>query len=173
MKHICIIPHPGPQPAKISGGRSHFWQRLWRHRCSVNHDATFLPWSACQERWGNLFHSGGHGCPQRGKMGICPTGNWHTNQICLVNLKLIELILAITVYFPVWHSHCTRAKFTVLVSCHDELLTFHSCPAYISFMQRQVPKLVNGLFYYWPLLRNNNMATNLQGCTSNCSNRSL
>jgi len=29
------------------------------------------------------------------------------------------LILALTVYLPVWHSHCTRARFTVLVSCSD------------------------------------------------------
>jgi len=28
-----------PQPAKkFGGGRSHFWQLLWRHRCAVNHD---------------------------------------------------------------------------------------------------------------------------------------
>jgi len=26
-----------------------------------------------------------------------------------------------TVYLPAWHSHCTRAWFTVLVSCSDEL----------------------------------------------------
>ena len=33
-------------------------------------------------------------------------------------------------------------------------------------LQRQVAKLVSTLFYYWPLLRNNNMATNLQRFTS-------
>ena len=39
----------GPQPAKIFGeGRSHFWERLWRHWCAVNHDSTFLLWSAYQ-----------------------------------------------------------------------------------------------------------------------------
>jgi len=26
-----------------------------------------------------------------------------------------------TVYFSVWHSHCTRARFTVLESCRNEL----------------------------------------------------
>jgi len=31
------------------------------------------------------------------------------------------------VYFQVWHSNCTRARFTVLVSCSDELAV-HSCP---------------------------------------------
>jgi len=29
-------------------------------------------------------------------------------------------------------------------------------------LQRQFTKLGNGLFYYWPLLRDSNMATNLQ-----------
>jgi len=37
-------------------------------------------------------------------------------------------------------------------------------------LQRQVAKLDNGLFYYWPLLLNNNMATNLQRFTSSCRN---
>jgi len=52
-----------------------------------------------------------------------------------------------------------KSKFAVLVSCHDELLAVHACP--FICLQRQVAMLVNGLFYYWPLLRNNNMATNL------------
>jgi len=30
--------------------------------------------------------------------------------------RLIDLILAITIYLPVWYSHCTKASFTVLVS---------------------------------------------------------
>jgi len=34
---------------------------------------------------------------------------------------LIDLILAITLYTPVWHSHSTRASFTVLLWCSDEL----------------------------------------------------
>jgi len=41
--------------------------------------------------------------------------------------RLIDLFLAITVYLPVRHSHCTRARFTVLVSCSAELAV-HSCP---------------------------------------------
>ena len=71
---------------------------------------------------------------------------------------LIELILAMTVYLPVWHSHCTRASFTVLVSRRDELLTVHACP--LICLQRQVAKLGKELFYYWTLLRNNNMGKN-------------
>jgi len=31
-----------------------------------------------------------------------------------------------TVYLPVWHQ-CTRVRFTVLVSCNDEIAV-HSCP---------------------------------------------
>jgi len=31
------------------------------------------------------------------------------------------------VYLPVRHPHCTRARFTILVSCSDELAV-HSCP---------------------------------------------
>jgi len=39
----------GPQPTKnFRGGKSHFWQWLWCHRCAVNHDATFLLRSAYQ-----------------------------------------------------------------------------------------------------------------------------
>ena len=83
---------------------------------------------------------------------------------------VIELILAMTVYFPVWHSHCTRAKFTFLVSCSDELLTVHSCP--LICLQRQIAKLGKELFYYWTLLRNNNMSTTiLQRLTSSCGSR--
>jgi len=41
--------------------------------------------------------------------------------------RSIDLILAMTVHLPVWHSHCTRARFTVLVSCSAELAV-HSCP---------------------------------------------
>jgi len=46
------------------------------------------------------------------------------------------------VCLPVWHSHCTRNRFTVLVSCSDEL-TVHSCP--LICLKRQVVKLGNGL----------------------------
>jgi len=39
---------------------SHFWQRLWRHRCADNPDASFLLWSAYQQWWRNLFQSEMH-----------------------------------------------------------------------------------------------------------------
>jgi len=41
--------------------------------------------------------------------------------------RLIDLFLAITVYCPVRHSHCARARFNVLVSCSAELAV-HLCP---------------------------------------------
>ena len=63
-----VTPRQGRNQRKISGGQSHFWQRLWRHRCALNHDATFLLWSAYQHCWRNLFHSG-HGRPQGGQNG--------------------------------------------------------------------------------------------------------
>jgi len=69
----------------------------------------------------------------------------------------------LTIYLPVWHSDRTSARFTVLVPCIDEL-TVHSC--FLLCLQRQVAKATNGLFYCWSLLRNNNMATNLQRFTS-------
>jgi len=60
--------------------------------------------------------------------------------------------------FPVWHTHCTRARFTVRVSCSGELAVYscsHIC------LQGQVLKLASGLFYCWSFPRNNTMATNL------------
>jgi len=63
-----------------------------------------------------------------------------------------------TVYLPVWHSHCTRSRFTVVVSCSDKLAV-HLCPLFC--LQRRVAKLANRLFCCWSLLCNNSMATNL------------
>ena len=45
------------------------------------------------------------------------------------------------------------------------MLSVHSFS--LVFLQRQVAKLVSGLYCRWSLLRNNNMATNLQRFTSN------
>jgi len=44
-----------------------------------------------------------------GKTGICPKSASQS--------RLIDIILLMTVYLPVWYSHCTRARFTVLW-CH-------------------------------------------------------
>jgi len=100
------------------------------------------------------------------KTGICPSLEIETNnQNFLENLasaaqfRLIDLILAMAVYLPVWHSRCTKARFSVLVSCDDELVV-HSCP--LLCLQGQVAKLASGLFYSWSLLRSNKTATNLQ-----------
>jgi len=53
-----------------------------------------------------------------------------------------------------------KAKFTVLVSCRNELLTVHPCP--LICLQRQIAKLGNGVVCFWPLMRNNTMPTNIQ-----------
>jgi len=63
-----------------------------------------------------------------------------------------------TVFLPVWNSHCTRLRFTVTVSCCGELAV-HSCPL---CLQRRVAKVASGLFCCWSLLRNNTIATKLQ-----------
>jgi len=59
-----------------------------------------------------------------GKTGICPPLEIGTkNQKFLEHLKLaakfrlLHFIVAMTVYLPAWHRHCTRAWFTVLPWC--------------------------------------------------------
>jgi len=69
----------------------------------------------------------------------------------------------VTVYLPARHSHCTRASFTVVVSCSDEPAV-HSDP--LICLRRQVAKLACGLFYCYSLLCNNNTASNLLMFTS-------
>jgi len=55
-----------------------------------------------------------------------------------VKFRLIHLIVAMTVYLLVWH--CTRTRFTVLVSCNDEIAV-RSYP--FLCLQRQVAKLAS------------------------------
>jgi len=83
-----------------------------------------------------------HGCPQGGQNGnLPPPGNWDKEPKISRKpevSRLIDLILAMTVYFPIWHSYCTRTLFTVVVSCNFEL-AIHSC--LLQCLQRQVAKL--------------------------------
>jgi len=113
-----------------------------------------------------------HGRPQRarGKTGICPRlESGIKNQLFLEKLEVGILILinwfdsSNDSFLPVWNSRCTRVRFTVIVSCSDELAV-HSCS--LLCLQRWVAKVVSGLFYCWSLLRNNSMPTNLQRFTS-------
>jgi len=83
--------------------------------------------------------------------------------------SLIDSILAMIVCMPAWRSFWTRARFTVLVSCSDELAV-HPCP--LLCLWKQVAKRASGLLYCWSLLRSSNMATNLQTFTSSYSSRS-
>ena len=93
-----------------------------------------------------------HGCPQRGQNGFPPSEIGTKNQKVLENLRsasrfqLLDLILAITLYLPVWHSHCTKASFTVLVWCSDELAV-HSRP--LLRLQTHVATLAIALFYHF------------------------
>jgi len=90
------------------------------------------------------------------------------NLTSAVYLRSIDLFLAMTIYFPVWHSHCIRARFTVLVSWGDALKVHYVR----SFSRRsKLPKFANRFFYCWSLLRNNNMATNPQVFTSSYSSK--
>ena len=85
-------------------------------------------------------------------MGICPSLEIVTkNQNFRAQFRLIDLFLATTVYLPVWQSHCTRARFTVLVSCSDEIAD-HSCPLLCLQGQVRVARLafVGQMSEIWP-----------------------
>jgi len=51
------------------------------------------------------------------------------NLTSAAQFRLIVLFIAIIVYLPLWHSHYTRARFTVLVSGSGEVAV-HSCPLF-------------------------------------------
>jgi len=91
------------------------------------------------------------------------------NQIFLENLnsasylRLIDLILAMTVFFSGMKLTLHKSQVHRLVSCSDDLAV-HLYP--LLCLQRWVAKVANGLFYCWSLLGNNNMATNLEKFTS-------
>ena len=73
-----------------------------------------------------------------------------------------------TVYFPGWHSHCTRTRFRLLLwRCGNEVAV-HICP--LIFLQRQVAKFASVPFYRFSL-RNSNMAINLERCGSRYGSR--
>jgi len=75
-----------------------------------------------------------HGRPQReGQNGhftpleIEPKNkNFLENTKSVAQFRWIDFILAMTVCWPVRHSHCARARFTVLVSCSRNLAV-HVC----------------------------------------------
>jgi len=68
----------------------------------------------------------------------------------VAQFRLIYFILAMTVYLPVRHSHCTRATSTVLVLRSRELAV-RLC------LLHCVAALASGFFCCWSLLRNNTM----------------
>jgi len=57
------------------------------------------------------------------KTGISPPGNWDSEPNIFSKSQVSSLIpinwlhFCNNSYFPVWHSHCPRTRFTVLMSC--------------------------------------------------------
>ena len=109
------------------------------------------------------------GVRREGKTGICPLKIGIKNQVFLEKTEVGILIpinrfnFCNDSFLPVWDSHCTKVRFAVIVSCSDEFAV-HSYP--LLCLQRLVAEVASRLFYCWSLLRNNNMATNLQKFTS-------
>jgi len=119
-----------------------------------------------QIRWATFMNVRRWLFPQGAKQSFAPPRNCDEEPKVFKNLKsaswfqLFDLILAITLYLPIWHSHCTRASFAVLVWCSNALAV-HSGP--LLRLQTHVAQLASALVSCCPLLRNNNMATNIQG----------
>jgi len=127
----------------------------------------FVSWDELTLVCGTWFNSQwSHGRRQGWKTGICPPLEIGIkNQIFL---EKTEVGIFIPIFWfdscndsflPVWNSHRTRVRFTVIVSCSDEFAV-HSC--HLLYLQRWVTKVASGLFYCWSSLRNNNLETNLQ-----------
>ena len=125
-----------------------------------------MSWSCLWNRYKNVNNC--MGVRRGGKTGICPLKIGIKNQTFLEKTEAGILIpinwfdSCNDSFLPVWNSHCTRVGFTVMVSYSDQLAV-HSCPLFC--LQRRVAKVASGFFYCWSLLRDNNMATNLQRFT--------
>ena len=96
------------------------------------------------EKYNGCFH----GRPQGGAKRALPPLEIGTKSQKFIEklklaakLRLIHLIFAMTVYLAIWHLHCQRAGFTVLVSRSDEIAVC-SCP--LLHLKRQVAKLASG-----------------------------
>jgi len=71
------------------------------------------------------------------KLGLRTKYFWKNLKLAS-KFRLIDLILAMRVLLPLLNSHCTRVRFTVIVSCSDELAV-HSC--LLLCLQRGLRKL--------------------------------
>jgi len=109
-----------------------------------------------------------HGRPQGGKTGISPLEIGTKDQNFLETMKvavqsrLIDLVLAMTVYLPVCHSRRTRARFTVLVSQW-------ACSSLMSTPLRG--QTWERFFCCWFLLCNSNISANLPSVISKLNYR--
>ena len=123
----------------------------------------------CRNFSKNVVITSDHGRSQ-GETGISPLEIENKHQDYLENMNLaaqfrsIDYIFAMPLYFSVWHSLCTTAKFTVLVSCSGELAV-HSCSLLC------MANLGADFFWCWCLLRNNVTAVNLQRFASSYDRR--
>jgi len=79
-----------------------------------------------------------------------------------VQFLSVGLILAVTVFADMT---LTLHKSQVHCFANMQLWACRSLNSLLC-LQRQVAKLARDLFYHWPLLRNNNMGSNLRRCTS-------
>jgi len=111
-----------------------------------------------------------HGRPQGGGANghLLPPGNWDWEAKISRKRKISSFILIS------WVNSCndslsaditlTLHKSQVHCSGNMQWLACSSLNSLLC-LQTQVAKLGSELFYFWPLLRNNNMATNLRRCT--------
>jgi len=112
--------------------------------------------------------------------------------ICIASFTTWKRINEMSTLPPPPGKISAEAHISWVTSCNDSLfadmtLTLHLSQVYCSSnmqwwacsslnplhcLQRQVAKLGSELFYYWPLLRNNNLATNPRRCAwSHCGRR--
>jgi len=100
-----------------------------------------------------------------------PPGNWDQEPIIFRKPEAVpinSIIAAVTVYLPVWHWHCTRANFTVPVSCNGEIAV-RSYP--LLDCRGRLRNFPAGCYTVGLFLRNNNTAINLQTFTSSYCGR--
>ena len=99
---------------------------------------------------------------------------WHyktSQSYSAIPTHLILIILFYSTAICIWSLKCKNATTLTLhksqVHCFGDI-QLGACSSLnpILYQQRQVAKLASELFYYWPLLRNNRVVTNLRRCIS-------
>ena len=103
---------------------------LTLHKSQV-HSSGVLQWWACSSLMSMVVRRGrqnGHLPPLEIET---KKQKFVENLKSAVQLRLVRLILAMTVWLPIWHSHCTRLRFAIPVTCSDalalHLIRFFAC----------------------------------------------